>query len=96
MKKTKGQGSNSKVPRKPYVPAIYYQNLRIIKERGSRCEECNQENGLENKFTGKLIKLQVCHRNQNPADHSKSNVAVWCQWCHAQWDREYKLQHGLD
>lgn len=59
------------------------------------CESCQQMNGEKNKFTNKPVKLSVCHRDQNPANHAKYNVAVWCQYCHSTYDRDYKKSHGM-
>jgi len=55
------------------------RKARLLEERGHKCEEC----GLT-VWRGKPIPLQLEHRDGNPMNSDKSNLALICPNCHAQ------------
>jgi len=66
-------------------------NRLRLERAGNMCEWCNRENGAllpakEGKKPSKVV-LTTAHLNQIPGDNREENLAVLCQRCHLNYDR---------
>ena len=57
------------------------RRLRLIKERGHRCEICELTEWME-----QAIPLELDHIDGNSDNNDRSNLRVVCPNCHAQTD----------
>lgn len=50
--------------------------------------DCRAEHGHEHPVTGSRVVITVGHRDHDPANCARENLAAWCQRCHLTYDAE--------
>ena len=68
---------------------------RLRTERaGNKCEWCGAENYKPHPITKSKVILTCAHLNQTPGDNREENLAVLCQRCHLQLDRDQHVENA--
>lgn len=70
-----------------FIKTDKVRKLFLIKERGRKCEVCNND-----EWMGKPIPIELDHINGNSDDNLKSNLRLICPNCHAQTPT-YKIKN---
>lgn len=78
-----------------YVPGTYHELQRFFNENGRACEKCGQQENDISTFTGKPVKLNRAHRDQNTKNNQPSNLACWCSYCHGVYDQEWRKEREI-
>ena len=64
-------------------------SARLIQAAGNKCQKCKANNKELHPLRGKVVHLAVAHLDHDPTNCKKSNLKVFCQWCHLEYDRRH-------
>ena len=76
-----------------YSPEFYAARPAVLDRAKNRCELCGAENYMSHPKTGKVIRLQVHHKDGNFENNRLENLIVLCPSCHS---KNSKIANKID
>jgi len=83
------------VDKTKYHPEWDKISLSVKESAEWKCHLCGAEHGKPHWKTGSIVVLTVHHRDHDPGNNEKKNMAALCQRCHLWADQPFHIKNRL-